>query len=113
VYASACYGAAAISLVLIRLVIPGALAVGGVSSSSWGWLLMLALVPQLIGHTLLNHALNEVSAHTVALAMLGEPIGAAALAWVFLGERVGLQTLLGAALVCTGLAMVSKLESTP
>lgn len=45
-----------------------------------------AALPQLVGHTLLTWSVTHTSPTTVALATLGEPIGAALLAWALLGE---------------------------
>ena len=44
----------------------------------------------------------------VALAILGEPIGAALLAWVFLNEPVVLLQGLGAVCLLTGILMGQK-----
>ncbi len=48
--------------------------------------LALALGPQLLGHGAINHALRHMPATLVALALLGEPVGAALLAWLLLAE---------------------------
>jgi len=60
----------------------------------FGYLLLfaLALGPQLLGHTAFNWALRYLSATFVAIAILGEPIGATILArWCFGEEFVPLQ----------------------
>jgi drug/metabolite transporter (DMT)-like permease len=68
-------------------------------------LLACAIVPQLIGHTLLTWSLRHVTPTLAAIAILGEPVGATALAAVVLGERVGIGTLAGCALVLAGVAV--------
>jgi len=69
------------------------------------WLVLLALGPQLIGHSSFNWALARLPAVFVAVATLGEPIGATVLAYVLLGETPTVIRLLGAALVLVGIAV--------
>ena len=40
----------------------------------------MALVPQILGHTVFNYLLGEVEATVVAIAVMGEPVGASLLA---------------------------------
>ncbi len=63
---------------------------------------LLALVPQLIGHTALNRSLGYLSAATVAIAILGEPVGATILAAIFLGEQPTLLEAVGGLLLLAG-----------
>lgn len=67
--------------------------------------LLLALVPQLIGHSSFNWALARLPAVFVAVATLGEPIGSATLAYLFLGETPTLLKISGAAFILTGIAL--------
>jgi drug/metabolite transporter (DMT)-like permease len=62
----------------------------------------LALVPQLLGHSALNWALGYLSAPSVAIAVLGEPVIATLLAWIFLHEQPGWQRIVGGALILLG-----------
>lgn len=62
---------------------PGAL---GDSGRELLWLVGLALVPTVIGHTILNHALTVFRGQVVALANLSQIAFAGLLAWAFLGE---------------------------
>ncbi len=66
------------------------------------WLLLLALGPQVFGHSALNWALKYLPAPKVAISILGEPIGSAILAWVFFSEVPGYGLLLGGALILYG-----------
>ncbi len=68
--------------------------------------LALALVPTLLGHGLVNLALRALSAPVVGLFMLGEPVGAALLAYAFLGETPSAHTFAGGAIVLAGLGLV-------
>lgn len=79
-----------------------------VSTVSWLWVLALALGPQLIGHTALNAALAQLPASVVSGAILGEPVIATALAWLFLEEAPGALTLTGSVVVLGGLALLLR-----
>jgi drug/metabolite transporter (DMT)-like permease len=72
---------------------------------SWLFLLGLAAVPTLTGHTLLNWALAHLEAYRVNLVMLLEPVLATIWAWLFLAEAPPLHVLPGAALVLLALAI--------
>jgi len=72
-------------------------------------LLALALVPTLAGHGLVNRSLRSVSATTVGLFLLGEPVGAAFLAYLILGEVPRASTIAGGILVL--LALVTLVRS--
>ncbi len=66
-----------------------------ISAEALFWLAMAALVPQLIGHSALTWSLRHTSPTVVGMATVGEPVGAAALAWIWLGEQPSGQVLLG------------------
>jgi drug/metabolite transporter (DMT)-like permease len=74
------------------------------TAEAWGWLAMAALVPQLIGHTLLTWALRHAQPSVVATATVAEPVGSTLLAWWLLGETVPPLVALGCTL--TGAAVV-------
>lgn len=61
------------------------------------WLLfaLLAVVSTVLGHGLFNWLLNSVSATTVAMTILGEPIGAIILAYFLLGQPINVIQALG------------------
>lgn len=81
---------------------------GGYPTLTYGWIVLLALVPQLIGHSTYNWALKYMPASTVATANLGEPIGSAILAYLILQENPGLMTLLGGVLILAGIYLASR-----
>jgi len=65
----------------------------------------LALLPTLAGHGLVNRSLRSLSAPTVGLFLLGEPLGASFLGYVFFGEVPGRSTFLGGVLVLAALVL--------
>jgi len=104
-YSRAAYSIAALTL----------LVVGGLTGtdfyvstpSSWGWLLMLGLVPTIVGHNLFNYAIKFVRPTVVASVPLGEPIIASLLVWSFIGEKPGWLIVVGGIVVLTGLYFIT------
>lgn len=78
--------------------------------SAWLFMAALALGPQLIGHTSLNWALRRLTATFVAVAILGEPVGAALLAWLFFGERFSALQLIGFVALLGGIFVAAREE---
>jgi drug/metabolite transporter (DMT)-like permease len=74
------------------------------------WLVLLAIIPQLLGHSTFNWALRYVSAAYVSLSVLGEPVGSTILAYFFLNETPGGLKIFGAILILAGIYLASKSE---
>lgn len=72
--------------------------------SDWPWLLLLALGPQLLGHTSLNWALKFLPAAMVALVTLGEPVLSSLWAFLVFGEGIKVLQGIGIGLVLFGIA---------
>ena len=81
-YTFVVYSVAAI--VLIFLVIITRQNITGFSSMTYLYIIALAVIPQLIGHSSFNWALKYLSAAVVSIALLGEPIGTVILSFLFL-----------------------------
>lgn len=77
---------------------------------TFGLFLAIALVPQVIGHTVFNWALKYFSATTVSIIILGEPIGASILAIIFLAEGLDLIKILGGVIIILGVVLVILFE---
>jgi drug/metabolite transporter (DMT)-like permease len=75
----------------------------GLPPSSYAALAGAALIPSLVGHTLLNWSVRRAPAHLVALTILGEPVGASLLAWVLFAERPPALALAGGAVILGGI----------
>lgn len=76
----------------------------GFSRTQWLLLILMALVPQGIGHTLINRSLKQLSPSLVALAILGEPVFASLLAIPVLKEYPSQLQLMGGVTVMIGVA---------
>jgi len=81
----------------------------GYPPQAYLFMLLLALVPQLLGHTSYNWALRYLSAAYVAVVTLGEPVGAIILAYFLLQELPPALKIFGAILTLVGIYVVSKL----
>jgi drug/metabolite transporter (DMT)-like permease len=73
-------------------------------------LLALAVVPTLGGHGLVNRSLRHLPAPTVGLFLLGEPVGATILAYLFFHEVPSAWTLAGGAVVLGSLVLLVTAE---
>jgi drug/metabolite transporter (DMT)-like permease len=108
-YAFLVYGLAAVVLTLVCLVRGVPLA--PYSAEVWLLLFLLALGPQVLGHSSFNWALGHLSATYVTAAVLGEALGSTLLAWWFLDQQPPPSTWLGGALILTGLVVAGSAEA--
>ena len=102
------YGMAAAVLLVIML---------GLGESPLGlpplaylWFLLLALVPQLFGHTTFNWALKYLPASFVSVTLLGEPVGSTVLAYFIFQEQPGWVKIGGAVLILAGIWLAARGE---
>ena len=102
------YGAAALFL-LIACRLMG-VTLEGYSLPAYGFALAMALGPQLLGHTAYNWSLKHVSPTFVAVVTLGEPVGSAALAWLFFGETFAALQGIGFFLLLAGIYLAARGE---
>lgn len=96
----------ACALALVASCLAAGVPLTGYPLREYAIFLALALVPMVVGHTLLNWALKHVTAPVVAVAILGEPVGSTLLAVLVLGEIPPLVTVVGGAIVLAGIGVV-------
>jgi drug/metabolite transporter (DMT)-like permease len=101
-YSTLTYTTAAI--LLVGAVLAAGETFSGYSQRTYAVFVLLALVPQLIGHTAINRSLGQLPAIIVSLVILSEPVGATILAAIFLDEQPTLLQLAGGLVVLTGVA---------
>lgn len=99
------YGMAAV--VLIAIMLGAGLSPLGFSPITYLWMLALAVVPQLLGHSTFNWALGYLPASLVAITLLGEPIGSIILAYFLLNESPSVLEIVGGALILAGIYAAS------
>jgi len=75
----------------------------GYSSNEYLLFLVIAIVPMIFGHTLYNWTLKYVTAPVVSISLLGEPVGASILAYIFLNETPTFMILVGGAVTLIGI----------
>ncbi|WP_050182352.1 DMT family transporter [Domibacillus robiginosus] len=73
----------------------------GYSQQEWGIFLLLAIVPT-IAHVINNWLMNYVTATTISMSILGEPVGATLLAVLLLNERLTGWQAAGGLLILVG-----------
>jgi drug/metabolite transporter (DMT)-like permease len=101
VYAVVVYAVCSAAL-LVAILISGT-PLTGYSGRSWLMFALLALGPQILGHTVFNYLLGDVQATVIAVAVMGEPVGASILAFALFGESPSLISAAGGALILAGI----------
>jgi drug/metabolite transporter (DMT)-like permease len=102
-YATIVYAVAALALFATAL--SRGVPLTGFAGRDWAVFGALAAGPMLVGHTGMNYALKHYRATTVNVAALGEPVGAALIAWLALHETPPALALIGGAVVLTGIGV--------
>ena len=77
----------------------------GYAPGTWGAFLGLALISTIGGQMVFNVLLKWITATTVTMGILGEPVGTCFLAWLFLGETLSARQAAGIAVILAGLAL--------
>jgi len=65
------------------------------SAKDFSFMFLLAIIPQLIGHTAFNWVLKYLKAAAVAITTLGEIIGSSILAYIFFGQTISFCQFVG------------------
>jgi len=99
-------------LFAVPLMLATALASGETMATTQfnGWLVLLglALISHFAGQGLIAYAFGHLPAALTSLNLLLQPVFAAALSWVLLGQVLGEQQLLGAAIVLGALVAANR-----
>jgi drug/metabolite transporter (DMT)-like permease len=80
----------------------------GYPAQTYGWIVLLAVFPQLIGHSTYNWVLRYLPATLVAVVTLAEPVASAILAYLILREAPSSGVLLGGLLILIGIFLASR-----
>ena len=80
----------------------------GYSTTTYVMMILLALIPQLIGHSTLNLAVRLIPVIFVSVAILGEPVGATLLGYFILGETPTANEIVGGLLILGGIFLVMR-----
>jgi len=108
-YSTVVYTLAAAFLWLLML--PQGIHLAPYPAREWVLFAALAVIPTILGHTLFNWALRWVSAATVSMATLGEPVIATLLAWLLFREAPGWSTVAGGTLLLARIGLFVRYGS--
>jgi drug/metabolite transporter (DMT)-like permease len=84
----------------------------GLGALSWAAMAAAAVVPSLVGHTLLNWSVRRTPTHLVSLAILGEPVGATLITWLAFAEVPPVAAAIGGAVILAGIRVGFARSST-
>ena len=100
------YGIAALGLIVVMFA--ASQSPLGYPLQAYVWIFLLALIPQIIGHSTFNWALGYLPAAFVAVTTLGEPVGSAVLAFFILQETPSAIMVFGGILILFGIYLASR-----
>ena len=107
-YITITYGTAAVIVLLTCLIARCPLT--GYTTSTYLFLALLALGPQLVGHSTFNWALKHLPASQVSAMILAEPIGSTLLALLFFGETPTWLNGIGAVIILLGIYWTQRIK---
>jgi drug/metabolite transporter (DMT)-like permease len=92
---------------LLAFVGVSGLSLTGYTTSGYLWIVVMALLPQLIGHTSFNYALKYVPATVVSIITQAEPIGSAIAAVILFRELPTETQVIGSVAILIGVVYAS------
>lgn len=110
-YVAVVYATCAVFLLPVAVV--GGARLTGFDGQTWVMFVLLALIPQTLGHTIFNYVLKDVSATVVVISIMGEPIGSTLLAVAFFGEVPPWTAVAGGALILAGIYVAVTAQARP
>lgn len=96
---------AACTIALLATVLVQGYELRGYDAVEYVLFLAMAVGPGVFGHTVINWLLERVESAVVSVSLLGEPVGAAALALVLFAEVPGWLTVVGGAVALAGIGV--------
>ncbi|HKJ59696.1 MAG TPA: DMT family transporter [Halobacteriales archaeon] len=111
-YVTVVYVACAATLLVVALARGHAVSLSAYPPREWLLFLAMALGPGVLGHTVVNWALEHVESSVVSVSLLGEPVGSTLLAALLLAEVPGPATVAGGAVVLAGIYVTARSRRT-
>ncbi len=105
-YVGVAYSVAALTILPLPFLF--GLSYSNYSLETFFWILLLALAPQLVGHTSINYAVKHLDPTIVATTILLEPVGSSLFALILFREVPAGLTLLGAFILLSGVALTVR-----
>lgn len=104
VYSTTSYGVCALALLVVCLLTGTELV--HFPATAWLAIVGTTVFPQLLGHTMVNYALQRVSATTVNVLLLLEVPGATLLGWLLIDQLPDARSVPGLVVIIVGVAVV-------
>ena len=98
---------------LLAVALASGVSLAPASADALLFIVLAALVPQLVGHTALTWSLRYTRPTVVGMATVGEPVGATFLGWVWLGEGVSTPVLVGSVVTITAVVVAIREPRPP
>ncbi|MCB9453648.1 MAG: DMT family transporter [Anaerolineaceae bacterium] len=99
------------ALILMIFVELSGISIVGYPAESYLWLLALALIPQLIGHTSFNYALRYFSATYTSISIELEPVLSAIIAYFLFSEIPNTLQIIGSGIILVGVTLASLAQA--
>lgn len=105
-YATIVYGWSTLFLFLFVLIRGDAF--GGYQTKTYAWMFVFALVPMILGHTIINYILRWIQPHVISTSVLMEPVISGILAFVLFDERLSVLVYVGGVLILGGIGLATS-----
>ncbi|MDQ0219574.1 DMT family transporter [Peribacillus cavernae] len=102
------YGISTVTLFLYVTIAGESL--GPYPTEDWIYFILLAVFPNLLGHSLFNWSLKWLNTTTISMAILMEPVGASILAFFILDEKILWTQVVGGVVIIASLIIFLKDE---
>ena len=102
-YSIVVYSSSAVVLMVYVLLFEGTFL--PVKNMDWLFFVLLAIIPNILGHNLFNWAIKWLGANTISMTILLEPVGATILAWFLFDEYLSISQVIGGIVVLLGLTL--------
>lgn len=80
----------------------------GYGLETWAYFLLLAAIPMMLGHTLINYILRHMGVVPVTASVIGEAVGATILAYFILGQSLQIEAYFYMFVVLLGIALALR-----
>ncbi len=110
-YLATIYTGAAV--ILLAATLASGSSLSGYSGNTYVMFFLLALIPQLIGHSSLNLAVRLMPVTLVSVGILGEPVIAIILGYIILAEGITVPEIMGSLLTLGGIFLVMVYKPKP
>jgi len=74
-------------------------------ANDWLMFVLLAIFPNLLGHSIYNWSVKWVGVNTLSMTILGEPIGSSILAYFIFGEKLHFLQVIGSLTIFIGITI--------